>query len=189
MTSRQPNAPLPLISPCCCTPAPDKLSGRPDGPTADVRSACHTKRTAPKPFSSAGAHRAAIEAYTLPLGGQSTPSATSRLSAVAAERRCWHPCTAMTVCAFQDQEDAGALYQPLGERLKQFSPTLATDETLVITFGPDHRQTSMVFLGFALHWGMDRSGRLQVQRCTARTRLRKCRAPSPSGARAIGMCA
>jgi hypothetical protein len=50
MTSRRPDAPLPSVSPRCI-PAPDKFSGRPDGPAADVRSACHTKLTAPKPFS------------------------------------------------------------------------------------------------------------------------------------------
>ena len=78
------------------------------------------------------------------------------------------------VCAFERKEDAQCFYDVLGERLKKFGLTLSADKTRVIAFDKrkDAGVTSFDFLGFEFRWGMDRKGRPNLKRRTARKKLR-----------------
>jgi RNA-directed DNA polymerase len=78
------------------------------------------------------------------------------------------------VAAFQYQDDAERFYQELGQRLGKFGLELAESKTRVIPFSQHHDlgKTSFNFLGFEFRWGTDRKGKPQVQRRTARKKLR-----------------
>ena len=79
------------------------------------------------------------------------------------------------VCAFEHGADAERFYKVLGPRLDKFGLQVAAEKTKILGFDRSKPEgaESFDFLGFEFRWGVDRRGRPQVQRRTARKKLRK----------------
>lgn len=79
------------------------------------------------------------------------------------------------VCAFTRKDDAENFYESLPKRLAGFGLEVAEEKTRMLNFGryQGKANQSFEFLGFALSWGKDRSGRAHLKRRTGRIRMRR----------------
>jgi RNA-directed DNA polymerase len=79
------------------------------------------------------------------------------------------------VCAFQYQRDAERFYRVLGKRLAKYGLALAPEKTRLLRCSRFQQNTTsrFDFLGVTFFWGTDRTGKDQLQRRTARPRLKK----------------
>ncbi|MGB7876993.1 MAG: group II intron reverse transcriptase/maturase [Anaerolineales bacterium] len=77
------------------------------------------------------------------------------------------------VCAFEKEEEALRFQEALKERMKKFSLELSAEKTRIIPFSPSGPMGKMSFdfLGYEFRWGKDRSGKLHVDKRTARKSL------------------
>jgi len=79
------------------------------------------------------------------------------------------------VCAFSYSDDAERFHVALPERLEQFGLQVAPAKTRVLRFSracPSPRMR-IVYLGFELYWQRNHTGRVRLQRRTARKRLQR----------------
>lgn len=79
------------------------------------------------------------------------------------------------VCAFQTKRDAARFDSVLGKRLGRCGRELAAEKTRILRFSrcrQDGKERGD-FLGFTFCWGTNRAGTAQLQRRTARQKLRR----------------